>query len=133
MLCYIAILAVVMNAIMLLFVDGSKICGDAIKDADMNREMFLMRKKWRNFVQKCGGNFELREDGSLASSANFAKAEGGKLIFFADGEKREYSFFPSNMKFEFKIEKPELSAPYLVIEVSDGKNIKKRIVACYEK
>lgn len=131
MLCCIGILAVLMNAAMLLFVDGTRICRDAIKNAELNQDIILLRKKWRAFIKECPGDFKIR-DGILRSGGNSAKTENGKLILCGANGIKEL-VFPQNTGFEFRMEKFDSFLDCVVLTVSSDKNLKSRIVACYEK
>ncbi len=132
MICYMSILAVLMNLAMLLFHDGIRICSSAIKDAEMNEEVLLLRGKWRNFVDSCEAKFIIREDGSLSSSGALAKHEGRKLILTrSDSERR--LFLPEGTEFSFKIEKNGEDPENVILYISRGKNFKRRIVAVHGK
>lgn len=130
LLCVMTILAVLLSAVSLFFFDGSKICGETLRSADVNQEIALLRGKWRAFVKKCDGNFIVR-DGALVSGNASASFENGKLIL-KSGNGNTEAPLQEKIKALFSVEKNEGLADCIVLSITlpDGKQ--RRIVACHE-
>ena len=131
MLIVIAMLAVFMTAVMGFFHEGSKDCRTALKKADLNSDVIMLRKQWRTFISECTGNFEIRE-GVLRSGANFAKSEKGTLVLSANGKEKKF-VFPENVSFNFITEKDDGLPDSVVVEIKSAEQHKIRIVACEKK
>jgi len=131
MLLVVAIFGFLLNAATLLFVDGSRICRDAIRDADFIRTVSILRGEWRKFIKDSKGIFQTEGNVLGSDSGNFAKFADGRIFLQSPRGTRGF-ILPKGCSARFFSEDGAL-APCAVLELSYGKNIKRRIVAAYEE